>query len=135
MSVGARFAGARHAVWGCLGPLAVVGMLALSSTGVEIARAADPAPLAAEAAGPMSVDPALVARHEVVLAPACRAPTPGLESVRQEALVRAKMLRLQQEIERRARSGSIPAEGVPNDIVLNGRGYGYGRAQPPAAVR
>ncbi len=135
MSVAARFAGARRAVWGWLGPLAVVGMLALTPTGVELARAADPAPLAAEAAGPMSVDPALVARREVVQAPVCRASTLGRESLRQEALVRAKMLRLQQEIARRAHSSRSPAEGVQNDIVLNGRGYGYGRAQPPVAVR
>jgi hypothetical protein len=83
----------------------------------------------------MSIDPALVARREVVQAPACRAPTLGLESLRQEALVGAKMLRLQQEIARRARLGPAPAEGTQNDIVLNGRGYGYGRAQPPVAIR
>jgi len=113
-----------------VGVLCVAAALALTSSGVQIARAADPEPRAAEAAGPRSVDPSLVAdRDSAVDPPVCRAGAPSVEVARQQVLLRQRMLQIQREMARRAADKSAPADSAADVVVLNGRGYRYG-SQP-----
>ena len=118
---------ARDAFSSALGALCVAAALALTPTGVQIARAADPAPLVPEAVGPSSVDPTLAAGARESLNPAvCRAGDPAVTELRQRALLQRQMLRVQQEIARRAARESGRAASGEDVIVLNGRGYRYG---------
>ncbi len=117
--------------WSSLGLLSVAAMLALTPTGVHLARAADPAPLVPEAVGPSSVDPSLLAGRPPILgvaAPVCRAGTPQVAELRQRAQLRQEMLRVQQEIARRAALESGSGRSADDVILLNGRGYRYGRS-------
>ncbi len=112
-----------------LGLLSIVALLALTPTGVHVARAADPAPLVPEAVGPSSVDPALQAGTPPALganAPVCRGGTPEVAQLRTRAQLRQEMLRAQQEIARLAARKPGSGRSADDVIVLNGRGYRYG---------
>jgi hypothetical protein len=56
----------------------------------------------------------------------CRAGAPAVAELRQRALLRQQMLRVQQEIARRVARESGSAASGEDVIVLNGRGYRYG---------
>ncbi len=118
----------RGAFWSTLGALCVAATLALTPAGVQIARAGDPPPLVAEAVGPSSVDPTLAAgAGQSADSPICRAGEPAAAvEQRQRALLRQQMLRVQQEIARRAARESGSAASAEDVVVLNGRGYRYG---------
>ena len=114
---------------GFFGLLALAVSLALTSPGVQIARAEDD--LVSPAPADMTVDPALVAQAPPA-SPANAGPSgrgPGAPSVLQGGHFEQQTQRLQREIMRRAsaaRSNSKPGE---DGVVLNGRGYNYRSAQ------
>lgn len=103
------------------GGAALAATFALTSPGVQIARAGDSA--VADVQAPSSVEPGLVERVGVPTAPSCsQAPVAG----RDDAFLRAQALLIQQEIARRAAGAPSGAQSTDNGIVLNGKGYNYG---------
>jgi hypothetical protein len=121
-------------VRGLLGFVSVAATLALTSPGVQIARASDEVPstrpnqetsVPVESAEPnMSVDPALVRATRLVVqqeaGPSCST-SPGLRAARVEQQIE----RLQREIRQRASQQSPGEAPIGDGIVLNGRGYNY----------
>jgi hypothetical protein len=118
---------ARDAFWSVLGGLCVSSVLALTPSGVQIARAADPPPLVAEEIGPSSIDPTLAAAAgQSVDAPVCKAGDPAVTEQRHRAQLREQMLRVRQELAQRAGEEAGSAASAEDVVVLNGRGYRYG---------
>jgi len=113
-----------------LGFAALVVTLALTSPGVEIARA--------DEAAAMSVDPVLAAAHAAVpkaaavsskAGPSCS--DPGTPSPASDALVEYQAQRMLREIAARAATEQPPAEpSADQGIVLNGHGYNYRPIKP-----
>jgi hypothetical protein len=117
----------RDALWSALGALCVASVLALTPTGVQIARAEDPPPLVAEEVGPSSIDPTLAAAgRQSVDAPVCRAGDPAVTEQRHRAQLQEQMLRVRQALARRAGEEAGSAASAEDVVVLNGRGYRYG---------
>ena len=129
MSVASRFRRVRRALWSCLGVVSIAATLALAPAGVRIGSADAPGSLVPEALGPSSVDPSLVRAQPSERRadpPLCQAGPPGVAEARERARLRQRILRIQQEMARRA--ALQPDSATPSDdvIVLNGRGYSYG---------
>lgn len=120
----------RNASWfgvvrGSLGFLAVAAVLALTSPGVQIARAGDEV-ATPSGAGLVTVDPALVQAQTASASktgPSCA--SPGTRPTLNDAMVEHQTRRMMQEIARQAAAaqpGQAPGE---QGIVLNGRGHNY----------
>jgi hypothetical protein len=110
-----------------VGLLAVVAVLALTSPGVQIARAGDEVAVAPPASAALiSVDPALVGRKTPAAAsatsPSCSKPT--TPTILNDAMVEQQRRRLMQEISRRA-AAQQPGQAPQDGVVLNSRGYNY----------
>jgi hypothetical protein len=116
-------------ITGITGALAVVLTVALTSPGVQIARADAPESVAAPsgAAGLVSIDPVLVKRAEALRAPSCSAA--GQAGVSDEAVAQELQLLLQQQAGR-LRALQVPPETDDGHVVLNSRGYNYPRQRP-----
>jgi hypothetical protein len=111
---------------GIAGAVAVVLTLALTSPGVRIAQAAEPAPLTVSADGDSlaTIDPALVRRIE--------GPRPGTCSAGAQAVLPAEAVahQLSVMIEHEARRLADlmpPTEADAGFVALNSRGYNYPR--------
>jgi hypothetical protein len=108
---------------GVAGGAAVALTIALTSPGVQIARAAEPA-ASFEPAGLVSIDPVLVRRAEGLRAPSCSAP--GQVGISDEALAQELSLLVQQQA---GRLRALATSTVAHDghVVMNSRGYNYPR--------